>query len=336
MDAGLAIAVGLVLAFAFTNGVHDASNAIATLVATRIARPVQAMVLAAVFNTLGPLLVGAAVADTIGGIVTVQGETAIAVIGAGLLAAVAWNVFTWRLGLPCSSGHALVGGLVGAALVDGGVHAVNWGGLDGLRPVGVFGTLIALAVAPGLGALAALVVIRALRRGLRHGTLRWAGPVAAGQWVMSAWLAFSHGSNDAQKAVGLLAALLVAGGELAQPSAPTWAVLVCAAALTLGTAVGGWRIVKTVGRGIYRIQPGDGLASQAASAGVIFGASLAGAPVSTSHVVASSIVGTGGGRRRWRHVRWAAVGDMALAWAVTIPVTAALGAIAFLVYGSVT
>ena len=336
MDAGLAVAVALVLAFAFTNGVHDASNAIATLVATRVARPAQAMVLAAVFNTLGPLLVGAAVADTIGGIVAVQGKTAIAVIAAGLLAAVAWNAFTWRLGLPSSSGHALIGGLVGAALVDGGVDAVDWGGLDGFRPVGVFGTLIALAVAPGLGALAALVVTRALRRGLRHGTRRWGGAVAAGEWAMSAGLAFSHGSNDAQKAVGLLAAVLVADGRLAEPSAPTWAVFACAAALTIGTAVGGWRIVKKVGRGIYRIQPVDGLASQAASAGVIFGASLAGAPVSTSHVVASSIVGTGGGRRRWKHVRWAAVGDMALAWAVTIPATAALGAATYLVYRSIT
>jgi PiT family inorganic phosphate transporter len=336
MDAGLALAIVLVLAFAFTNGVHDASNAIATLVATRVARPAQAMALAAVFNTLGPLLVGAAVADTIGGIVAVEGESAIAAIGAGLAAAVAWNAFTWRLGLPSSSGHALIGGLVGAALVDGGVDAVGWGGLDGLRPVGVFGTLIALAVAPALGALAALAVTRALQRGLRHGTRRWRRPVAAGEWVMSAWLAFSHGSNDAQKAVGLLAALLVAGDRLDTASAPAWGVAACAAALTLGTAVGGWKIVKTVGRGIYRIQRVDGLASQAASAGVIFGASLAGAPVSTSHVVASSIVGTGGGRRRWKHVRWAAVADMALAWAVTIPATALLGALAFLLYGGVT
>ena len=142
---------------------------------------------------------------------------------------------------------------------------------------------------------------------------------------MSAGLAFSHGANDAQKAVGLLAALLVADGRLASPSAPTWAVLGCAAALTAGTAIGGWRIVKKVGRGIYRIQPAEGLASQAASAGVIFGASLAGAPVSTSQVVASSIVGVGGGRRRWRHVRWAAVGDMGVAWVLTIPATAVLG-----------
>jgi PiT family inorganic phosphate transporter len=335
VDAGLVIALLLVLAFAFTNGVHDASNAIAALVATRVARPAQAMVLAAVFNTLGPLLVGAAVADTIGGIVAVHGETAIAVIGAGLLAAVAWNAFTWWLGLPSSSGHALVGGLVGAALVDGGVDAVNWGGLDGLRPVGVIGTAIALAVAPALGALAALAVTRALQSGLRQGTRRWARPIRAGEWAMSAWLAFSHGSNDAQKAVGLFAALLVADGRLAAPSAPTWAVLACAGALTAGTALGGWRIVKTVGRGIYRIQPVDGLASQASSAGVIFGASLVGAPVSTSHVVASSIVGTGGGRRRWRHVRWAVVADMGLAWLVTIPATMVLGALAYLGYGAI-
>jgi inorganic phosphate transporter, PiT family len=332
VSAGLLVALGLVLAFAFTNGVHDASNAIATLVATRVARPAHALVLATVFNTLGPLLVGAAVADTIGGIVAVQGEDAIAVIGAGLLAAVAWNALTWWLGLPSSSGHALVGGLVGAALVEDGVAAVNWGGLDGLHPVGVFGTGIALAVAPVLGALAALVVTRALQRGLRHGTRRLRGPIGMGEWVMSAWLAFSHGSNDAQKAVGLLAALLVADGRLAAPSAPTWAVLACAAALTAGTAIGGWRIVKTVGRGIYRIQPVDGLASQSSSAAVIFGASLVGAPVSTSHVVASSIVGTGGGRRRWRHVRWNVVADIALAWVVTIPASAALGALSYLAY----
>ncbi|HYI19453.1 MAG TPA: inorganic phosphate transporter [Solirubrobacteraceae bacterium] len=335
MTTELVIALVFVLAFAFTNGIHDASNAIATLVATRAATPAQAMVLATVFNTLGPLLVGAAVADTIGGIVAIDGRAAIEVIAAGLVAAVAWNLLTWRLGLPSSSGHALVGGLVGAALVEGGTDAVNWGGLDGLRPVGVIGTALALAVAPVLGALAALITTRALRRGLQRATRRWRHPLRAGEWAMSAGLAFSHGANDAQKAVGLLAALLVADGRLASPTAPTWAVLACAGALTAGTAIGGWRIVKKVGRGIYRIQPAEGLASQTASAGVIFGASLAGAPVSTSQVVASSIVGVGGGRRRWRHVRWAAVGDMALAWALTIPATAALGGLMLLILGGI-
>ena len=210
MDPGLAIAIVFALAFSTTNGLHDASNAIATLVATRGATPLQAIVMAAIFNLVGPLLVGAAVADTIGGIVTVAPSAAIAVIGSGLAAAVAWNVLTWWLGLPSSSGHALVGGLVGAALVEGGVHAVNWGGLEGWHPVGVVGTLVGLAISPLLGALAALLVIRGIRRLTRRGTRRWHTPVRAGEWGMSAALAFSHGANDAQKSIGVIAALLLA------------------------------------------------------------------------------------------------------------------------------
>ena len=178
MDPGLAIAIALALAFAMTNGLHDASNAIATLVATRAATPLQAIVMASIFNLLGPLLLGAAVADTIGGIVTVAPSAATAVIGSGLAASVAWNLLTWRLGLPSSSGHALVGGLVGAAVVEGGVHAVNWGGLDGWHPVGVVGTLVGLAISPLLGALAALLVIRGdpSPRAPWHPALARAGP----------------------------------------------------------------------------------------------------------------------------------------------------------------
>ena len=325
MDEGLALAVLLAIAFAATNGLHDASNAIATLVATRAATPGQAIAMAAVCNLLGPLLLGAAVADTIAGIVTVSPSAAVAVIGSGLAAAVAWNLFTWRLGLPSSSGHALVGGLVGAALVEGGVHAVNWGGFDGWHPVGVVGTLVALAISPVLGGVAALLVIRALRRLARRGTRRLHAPVRGGEWSMSAALAFSHGANDAQKSIGVLVALLLATGRIDTLAAPLWTKLACAIALTLGTALGGWRIIRTVGRGIYRIQPVEGLASQSASAGVIFGASLVGAPVSTSQVVACSVVGVGVGRRRWHHVRWTVVRQMGLAWLVTIPASAALG-----------
>src|SRR6478609_7445900 len=189
MDAGLVIAIAMAVAFAVTNGLHDASNAVATLVATRAATPLQAIVMASVFNLLGPLLVGAAVADTIGGIVTVPASVATAVIGSGLAAAVGWNVFTWRLGLPSSSGHALVGGLVGAAVVEGGIHTVNWGGLDGWHPVGVWGVLIALAVSPVVGGLGAIVAIRLLRRGARRATRAWRGPIRGGQWVMSGGLA---------------------------------------------------------------------------------------------------------------------------------------------------
>jgi PiT family inorganic phosphate transporter len=324
MDAGLAVAVGLAIAFAVTNGLHDASNAIATLVATRAASPGQAIVLATIFNLLGPFLIGSAVADTIGGIVTVSSSVTTEVIGCGLAAAVTWNMITWWLGLPSSSGHALVGGLVGAALVEGGTDAVRWGGLDGLHPVGVVGTLIALAVSPVLGGLAGLLLIRTLRRLSRRATRAWRGPTRAGQWTMSSALAFSHGANDAQKAIGVVAALLLASGDIDSLDAPTWATLACAAALTIGTAFGGWRIIRTVGRRIYRLQPIEGLASQSSSAGVIFGASLLGAPTSTTQVVASSVVGIGGGRWRWRHVHWSLVGQMGLAWLITIPVAALL------------
>jgi PiT family inorganic phosphate transporter len=332
MHAGFGLAVALALAFALTNGFHDASNAIATLVATRAARPLQAVVLASVFNVLGPLVVGAAVADTIGGIVTLAPAKAIQVIGAGLVAAVCWNVLTWSLGLPSSSGHALVGGLVGAGVIEGGADAIRWGGLDGIHPVGVFGTLIALAVSPVVGGLAALLAVRALRAAGRRATRRWRAPVRAGQWATAAALAFSHGANDAQKAAGIIAALLVADGRIGRLAPPKWTELACAGALTIGTALGGWRIVRTVGRRIYRIRPVDGLASGAGAAAVILGASLVGGPVSTTQVVASSVVGVGGGRRRWHHVHWAIVRHMGLAWLITMPATAALAAVALVIW----
>jgi PiT family inorganic phosphate transporter len=326
MDAGLVVAVALAVAFAVTNGLHDASNAIATLVATRAARPGQAIVLASVFNLLGPLVVGAAVADTIGGIVTVPASTAVGVIAAGLAAAVVWNLVTWRFGIPSSSGNALVGGLVGASLLEGGVDAVRWGGMEGIHPVGVFGTVIALAVSPLLGALGAFLVISCLRRLAHRATRHWQQPIRSAQWVTSAALAFSHGANDAQKSVGVIAALLLADGRIQSLSAPTWATGACAIALTAGTSLGGWRIIRTVGRRIYRIVSIDGLSSQAASAGVILGASLVGGPTSTTQVVASSVAGVGLGRKRLRHVHWIIVRQMGIAWLITIPATALLAA----------
>jgi PiT family inorganic phosphate transporter len=169
-----------------------------------------------------------------------------------------------------------------------------------------------------------LIVIQALRRAGRRATRRLHGPVNGGQWVMSAALAFSHGANDAQKSIGVIAALLLATGEIDTLSAPTWVTLACAAALTMGTSLGGWRIIRTVGRRIYRIQPVEGLASQSASAGVIFGASLLGAPTSTTQVVASSLVGIGAGRGRLHHVHWLLVRRMGFAWLITIPITALL------------
>jgi PiT family inorganic phosphate transporter len=327
MNAGFTVALTAAFAFAFTNGFHDASNSIATLVATRAARPAAAVAMAAVFNMLGPLVLGAAVADTVGGIVTLSHDAAIEVIGAGLIAAVLWNAFTWWRGLPSSSGQALVGGLVGAGIVAGGLGAIRWGGIIDWRPVGVIGTVIVLAVAPLLGGLAGALNIRMLRRITARATSRWHNLTRAGQWSTSAALAFSNGANDAQKSVGMVVALLIADGRIAHFAAPLWTELACAAALTCGTTLGGWRIMRTVGRGIYRIQPLEGLSSQTASAGVLLGASLLGAPVSTTHVVASSVVGVGAGRRRWQHIRWRVVRAMGVAWVTTIPITAALAAI---------
>lgn len=173
-----------------------------------------------------------------------------AVIATGLLAAVAWNLITWRWGLRSSSGHALIGGLVGAALVAGGAGAVHWGGLDGIHPVGVLGACVALLVSPPLGALGGFLPVRAARRSARRAS-RWHELIQAAQWATSATLAFSHGANDAQKSAGVIAAVLLADGRIDALSAPLWATLGCAVALTLGTAAGGWSIMRTVGRRIH-------------------------------------------------------------------------------------
>jgi PiT family inorganic phosphate transporter len=331
---GLGLAIALALAFAVTNGFHDAANAIATLVATRGARPGQALALSAVFSMLGALLVGTAVAATIAGIVTVPPSQAVAVIGSGLAAAVIWNFLTWWRGLPSSSGHALVGGLVGAAVANFGIHAVNWGGLDGWRPVGVFGVLIALAISPVLGLVFGYATVASLRVALHRATRRVHGPVNGAEWVMSAALSFSLGANDAQKSMGVITALLVATGHLSSLTVPLWVKLSCGAALTAGTAMGGWRIVRTIGQRIFHLTKLDGLASQTASTAVILSASYVGAPVSTTQVVASSVIGVGVGRRRWHHVSWKVVREMGVAWLVTIPATAVLGAVMVVIWSA--
>jgi PiT family inorganic phosphate transporter len=219
-----------------------------------------------------------------------------------------------------------VGGLVGAAVAEAGAGAVNWG-VGGGHPTGVIGTLVALAISPVLGFGAAWAIELAVRRGLRRATTRANPPVLRAQWLTSGWLAFSHGANDAQKAVGVLAVLLLANGTIRSLAVPVWTKLACAAALTAGTALGGWRIVKTIGRGIFRIRPVDGLVSQTSSAAVILSASLLGAPASTTQVVASSVVGVGVGRRRYRHVGWGVVGSILVAWVTTLPAAALLAAL---------
>lgn len=332
----LALAIACSLAFALTNGFHDAANAVATLVATRGASPGHSIVLSAVFNMLGATIAGTAVADTIGGIVVVPPDVAVAVIGSGVLGATVWNVITWRRGLPSSSGHALVGGLVGAALATSGVDGVLWGGIHGWRPVGVFGVVIALAVSPVIGLVFGTAIARLTRWATRRATGRVHTPIRFGEWAMSAALSFSHGSNDGQKAMGVTAALLVAGGHLNTFAVPLWVKVTCGLALTIGTAMGGWTIIRTIGRRILHLHPIDGFTSQTSSTAVILASSYVGAPVSTTQVVASSIVGIGVGRRRWHHVRWAVVRAIGFAWVVTLPAAAALGAAVSIVWVGTT
>lgn len=328
--SGLGVAIALAIAYSFTNGLHDAANSIATLVATRAARPGPSVLLAATGNILGPLLFGAAVADVVAGVVQVPADEMITVLGAALTGAVVWNVVTWRLGLPSSSGHALVGGLCGAAILEGGVDAVNWGPLNGWKPVGVGGMLLALAVAPIAGFVIGWCGERILRRGLRRASDQVRGPMRASQWAASGLVAFGHGANDGQKAVGLIAALLLADGRISSLNAPTWVELACGVALTVGTAMGGWPIVRTIGKRLYRLRPVDSLASQGGSAMVLLASTAMGAPVSTTQVVASSVVGTGAGRRRMHHINWRVVREIVTAWIVTLPVCAALAALALI------
>lgn len=316
----------LVTGFALVNGVHDAGNAIAAPVVTRALRPGTSVVMAAVFHVVGALVVGTAVAATVAGIIAVPPSQQLPVLGAAVMGALAWNLATLWWGLPCSSGHCIVGALAGAALADGGGHAVHWGGLSGVRPVGVLGSLAWLVFATAVAVPLARIGERLARRSLRRAERAVVTPVRRGEVAASAGLAFAHGSNDAQKAMGLYAAALLASGHLAHFSVPFWVEALSAGLLALGTTLGGWRVVRTLGRRIYPLTSLDGMVSQGSSAVIVLGASLAGAPISTTDVVAPAVVGVGSGRR-WRHVRWAVVGEIALAWIVTLPVSGALAAL---------
>jgi inorganic phosphate transporter, PiT family len=283
-------------------------------------------VIATVAIFVGPFLLGSAVATTVAGLVKVDQSQMVEVATAGLVAALAWNGLMWWRGLPSSSTHALVGGLVGAAIAAAGVDAVNWGGFDGWRPVGVLGTLIALAVSPLLGATAGYLALRLGRRALRRATRRFEQPLLETQWFAASFLALGQGANDAQKSIGVIVAVLFANGTTASLNAPFLTTLGAALAMSAGTALGGWGIVRTIGRRIYRLRPLDSLASQSSSAAVILASSIAGAPISGTHIVASSVVGVGAGGRRWKRIRWAVVREIAIAWLTTIPATAVLAA----------
>ncbi|MDD5657674.1 MAG: inorganic phosphate transporter [Elusimicrobia bacterium] len=311
------VVIVLAVGFSFVNGFHDAANVVATMISTRAFQPESALIIAAIAEILGPLIFGTAVAATIGKGIIAPHDATIGVILAALIGAIGWGLVTWFFGLPSSSSHALIGGMAGAVLAGFGTSHLKFRGLAAI--------LVVLFTSPVIGLFAgywAQKVLLFLSRGFSP---RLNELYKRLQVVSAVALALSHGTNDAQKSMGIIALTLVSAGVLPHFMVPTWAVLVCAAAMGLGTAVGGWRIIKTVGDKIYRLRPINGFAAQSASAAVIMAAALLGGPVSTTHVVSSSIAGVGSAERV-KAVRWNTAFDIALAWVVTIPVSAALAA----------
>lgn len=327
------VAVAIVVVFDYTNGFHDASNIIATVIASRAMTPIQAVIVVAIFEFLGPLLGGTAVANTIGKFINISDLQAIpsmVIILCGIIGAITWNLGTWWFGIPSSSSHALVGGLAGAVVVSAGADHVVWGIEELMQGhvTGVTKVLMALILSPIIGFWAGFFIHR-----LMSFLLRAAKPVVNKylrrvQFFTSAGLAFSHGANDAQKSMGIITLVLLLGGFIDKFEVPFWVILTCATAITLGIMSGGWRIVRTVGFGIYKVRPLHALDAQLTSASVIFSASLIGAPVSTTHVVSSSIMGIGSSERP-KAVRWAKAKEIVSTWVITIPGAATVAIVSY-------
>jgi PiT family inorganic phosphate transporter len=316
--------IALALAFDFLNGLHDAANSIATVVSTQLLSPVQAVVFAAAGNFLAYWIVGLHVAETVGkGIVNKDIVTPAVVFGA-LVGAMFWNVVTWIKGIPSSSSHALIGGLLGAGICAGGFGAVE--------SAGTIKTLAAIVLSPMLGFVIAMVLMLVTSVLFRRSTPRKANNTFKVLHLFSsAAYSISHGGNDAQKTMGIIAVLLYSTGHLAgRFHVPEWVVLSCYAAISLGTLSGGWRIIRTMGTGLTKLNHHSGFCASTAGSIVVFGASALGIPVSTTHAISGSVVGTGAARRA-SAVRWTVATRVVTAWFITIPASAIVGAAFYLI-----
>lgn len=314
------ILIAVALTFDFLNGFQDSANVVATMISSRAMTPTAALLIASVANFIGPFIFGVAVAETIGKDVASPESITIAVVLAALLSASVWNLVTWALGIPSSSSHALIGGIIGAVMVGSGWRVLRW---EGLGLVG-----ISLFLSPVLGYLLGLIVMKVAMRAVRNATPKANLFFKYAQIPSAFTLALSHGGNDAQKTMGIITMGLVVLGYQSHFVVPWWVVISCAAAIALGTAAGGWRIIHTLGGKFYRIRPIHSFTSQLSSLAVIIGASLFGGPVSTTHVVSTSIIGVGAAQRR-SQVRWGVMGDILIAWFLTIPASAGLAAVLF-------
>jgi PiT family inorganic phosphate transporter len=319
----LVAVVALALFFDYTNGFHDTANAIATSVATRALSPRYAIIMATAFNFIGAFA-GTAVAKTIGSGLVDDSTSTTTVVAAALIGAIAWNLFTWWLGLPSSSSHALIGGLLGATIISAGTGALKIQGI-------IDKVLIPMVTSPLVGYFVALALIVVLFWIFRNAQRR---PMTSGfrrvQVISAGFMAFSHGSNDAQKTMGIITLALFSAGVVSTNDVPYWVIVVSATALSLGTAVGGWRIMHTMGHRVVKLEPVHGFAAETTAASVILTAAHFGMPVSTTHVISAAILGVGSSRGV-RAVRWGVARSILVAWIVTLPAAGAVAALAWLI-----
>lgn len=317
MSMQIYVVIGLALVFDFLNGVHDSSNIVATMIASRAFRPNTALGLTAVANFLGPFLFGVAVATTIGEEVAQSSALNLDVMIACLVGAIVWNILTWALGIPSSSSHALIGGMVGAVLAGAGFGAIK---LEGLEKV-----IIALITSPLLGFIFGFLLTRLIYFLAQNASNGINDFFKRGQLVTALGMAFSHGTNDAQKTMGIITLSLLIGGQIDSFVVPMWVVTLSAAAIALGTALGGWKLIRTLGGRFFKIRPIHSFATQLTSGFVILSASFLGLPVSTSQVVSSAIIGVGSSESLGK-VRWSVAEEIVTAWFITIPASGLVSA----------
>ncbi len=320
----LIIVVVLAVAFDYINGFHDTANAIATSVSTRALRPDHAILMSASANFLGALT-GTAVAKTIasGIAVTPDGSAGQIIVAAALIGAIIWNLITWRLGIPSSSSHALIGGLIGSVIAASGTGALK---IDGIINKVIFPLVTSPVAGIIIGFGLMVVILNVFRRGHPR---RLNDRFRRLQVVSAAFMAFSHGSNDAQKTMGIITLALIGAGVLPKDAPiPIWVILLAASAISLGTAAGGWRIIKTMGQRVVKLDPVHGFAAETTAATIILTASHFGMPVSTTHVISSAIMGVGSSDRL-SAVRWGVAGNILIAWILTIPASGAAAWVAW-------
>jgi PiT family inorganic phosphate transporter len=313
--------IAIALIYDFLTGIQNSANVVATVIASRAMSPRVALAISSLANFIGPFLFGVAVAETIGTEVVSEVAVTVPTAMAALLAAILWNIITWWFGIPSSSSHAFIGGFVGSAVMGYGIYAIQ---IPGLTRV-----LLALLISPFLGFAFAYILMAIFLWIGRRSSPRVNQLFLKGQWITMITLGLSHGTNNAQKVMGIITFGLVAFGLLSEFVVPAWVTFISAGALALGTLFGGWRVIRTMGAGFYRIRALHAFSSQIASTSVILGAALLGGPVSTTQVISSTIVGAGSAERI-NMVRWGLATQITMAWLITIPATFILGAIFYL------